>query len=94
MRPAAHTSPPETPGQCPSSVAAPALPAAVKSEALFEGACELLIDHRGVMYRLRQTSLGKLIQTKQQAAWWSLCDGESCEHASCEHPGTPGAGDA
>ena len=41
-----------------------AQPAAVKSEALFDGAAELLIDHRGVMYRLRQTSLGKLILTK------------------------------
>ena len=37
---------------------------ALKSEALFDGACEVLIDHRGVMYRLRQTSLGKLILTK------------------------------
>lgn len=38
--------------------------AAVKSEALFGDACEVLIDHRGVMYRLRLTSLGKLILTK------------------------------
>ena len=37
---------------------------AVKSETLFRGAPELLIDHRGVVYRLRQTSLGKLILTK------------------------------
>jgi hemin uptake protein HemP len=36
----------------------------VKSESLFGGAIELLIDHRGVVYRLRQTSLGKLILTK------------------------------
>jgi len=41
-----------------------AQPAAVKSEALFSGSPEVLIDHRGVMYRLRQTSLGKLILTK------------------------------
>jgi len=40
------------------------LPVAVKSEALFVGASEVLIDHRGVMYRLRLTSLGKLILTK------------------------------
>jgi hemin uptake protein HemP len=37
---------------------------AVKSEALFGDAAELQIDHRGVVYRLRQTSLGKLILTK------------------------------
>lgn len=64
MRPTADTSPPTTPGQSPSGAALPPLPASVKSEALFEGAAEVLIDHRGVMYRLRQTSLGKLILTK------------------------------
>ena len=63
MRPIADTSPPKTPGACPSGRSAPS-PAAVKSEALFEGASEVLIDHRGVMYRLRLTSLGKLILTK------------------------------
>jgi hemin uptake protein HemP len=36
----------------------------VKSEALFRGAAELQIEHRGSLYRLRQTSLGKLILTK------------------------------
>jgi hemin uptake protein HemP len=36
----------------------------VKSEALFAGAPELLIEHRGALYRLRQTALGKLILTK------------------------------
>jgi hemin uptake protein HemP len=63
MRPITDLSPPKTPGQSPSGTAAP-LPAAVKSEALLEGASEVLIDHRGVMYRLRLTSLGKLILTK------------------------------
>lgn len=63
MRPPADTSPPTTPGQSPSGAALPPVPS-VKSEALFEGASEVLIDHRGVMYRLRQTSLGKLILTK------------------------------
>jgi hemin uptake protein HemP len=37
---------------------------AIKSESLFKGAAELQIDHGGVIYRLRQTSLGKLILTK------------------------------
>ena len=36
----------------------------VDSALLFGGASELLIDHRGVLYRLKQTSLGKLILTK------------------------------
>jgi hemin uptake protein HemP len=51
------------PGPAASGSAASA-PVAVKSEALFVGASEVLIDHRGVMYRLRLTSLGKLILTK------------------------------
>lgn len=55
---------PKTPGQSQAVGAASPQPAAVKSEALFDGGAELLIDHRGVMYRLRQTSLGKLILTK------------------------------
>lgn len=53
-----------------AQVAAPA-PAAlggarrVSSEQLFPaGSAELLIDHRGSLYRLKQTSLGKLILTK------------------------------
>ena len=37
---------------------------AVPSEALFDGALELHIEHRGALYRLRQTALGKLILTK------------------------------
>ncbi len=37
---------------------------AIKSEALFRGAAELQIEHRGSLYRLRQTALGKLILTK------------------------------
>ena len=35
----------------------------VTSESLLGGAVELQIDHGGVLYRLRQTSLGKLILT-------------------------------
>jgi len=34
------------------------------SESLLCGGNELLIEHRGLLYRLRQTSLGKLILTK------------------------------
>ena len=36
----------------------------VTSQQLFAGTSEVQIDHRGVFYRLRQTSLGKLILTK------------------------------
>lgn len=36
----------------------------VASEQLFAGGNELLIDHHGAVYRLRRTSLGKLILTK------------------------------
>jgi hemin uptake protein HemP len=52
------------PGPASSGGAPLSLPVAVKSEALFVGGSEVLIDHRGVMYRLRLTSLGKLILTK------------------------------
>ncbi|MES2950141.1 MAG: hemin uptake protein HemP [Pseudomonadota bacterium] len=34
------------------------------SQALFLGSTELEIEHNGALYRLRQTSLGKLILTK------------------------------
>lgn len=34
------------------------------SQALFAGAQEVEIEHNGAVYRLRQTSLGKLILTK------------------------------
>ena len=33
-------------------------------EALFGGASEVHISHRGSLYRLKQTALGKLILTK------------------------------
>ncbi len=37
----------------------------ISSHELFTGgAVELQIDHRGVLYRLKQTALGKLILTK------------------------------
>ncbi|HEY9063587.1 MAG TPA: hemin uptake protein HemP [Burkholderiaceae bacterium] len=40
-------------------------PLRINSDQLFvDGAVELQIDHHGVLYRLKQTSLGKLILTK------------------------------
>jgi len=36
----------------------------VSSQTLFSGANEIEIEHKGALYRLRQTSLGKLILTK------------------------------
>ena len=39
-------------------------PRHITSEQLFGAAIEVQIDHRGMLYRLRQTSLGKLILTK------------------------------
>jgi hemin uptake protein HemP len=36
----------------------------ISSQALFSGANEVEIEHKGALYRLRQTSLGKLILTK------------------------------
>ena len=44
---------------------APARPGEpIASEALFAGAEEVQIEHRGSLYRLKQTALGKLILTK------------------------------
>lgn len=34
------------------------------SEALFAGAVEIRIDHHGTIYRLKHTTMGKLILTK------------------------------
>ena len=36
----------------------------ISSEHLFAGAAEIEIDHRGAVYRLKRTALGKLILTK------------------------------
>lgn len=38
--------------------------ARISSDQLLAGALEVQIEHRGSLYRLRQTSLGKLILTK------------------------------
>lgn len=49
----------------PGAAAAPApSPLRLHSEQLFSGASEVLIEHRGATYRLKLTSLGKLILTK------------------------------
>ncbi len=47
----------------PTALHAPAA-IAISSDALFAGAREVQIAHRGSIYRLRQTALGKLILTK------------------------------
>ena len=54
-----------SPSPSPADRGAPA-PAfrAIASEALFGGAGEVRISHRGSLYRLKQTALGKLILTK------------------------------
>lgn len=39
-------------------------PVRISSQALFSGATEIEIEHKDSLYRLRQTSLGKLILTK------------------------------
>ena len=59
MRPAEFAATAPTP-------AAPASkpPVRIDSERLFDGAPEVQIDHHGVIYRLKQTALGKLILTK------------------------------
>jgi hemin uptake protein HemP len=60
---------PESPARPPPPASPPApsaasLPQRIDSALLLRGANELLIDHHGVLYRLRQTTLGKLILTK------------------------------
>jgi hemin uptake protein HemP len=54
------------PADGPGASAAPraAAPICIESSQLLGSAGEVHIDHRGVLYRLRQTSLGKLILTK------------------------------
>ena len=42
----------------------PAQPKQLSSEFLFGNAREILIQHKGEVYRLRKTSRGKLILTK------------------------------
>jgi len=55
---------PALPARADARADRPAPVRAVRSETLFDGSPEVQIDHRGTLYRLRQTSLGKLILTK------------------------------
>jgi len=56
---------PEPPTRQATAPARPGdVPQRIDSALLLRGANELLIDHHGVLYRLRQTALGKLILTK------------------------------
>lgn len=64
MKPLPPDPTPKTPPAATPSRDAAALPR-ISSEQLFPaGSAELIIDHRGALYRLKQTSLGKLILTK------------------------------
>ena len=57
--------PPEPPARPqPPAPSGAALPQRIDSALLLRGASEVLIEHHGVLYRLRQTTLGKLILTK------------------------------
>lgn len=47
-----------------ASPVAPATRPRVPSHDILRGSAEVEIDHRGTLYRLRVTSLGKLILTK------------------------------
>lgn len=56
---------PETPAPPPTeAVVQAAAVARISSQQLLAGAKEVLIEHHGSVYRLRQTALGKLILTK------------------------------
>ncbi|HEX3140108.1 MAG TPA: hemin uptake protein HemP [Rhizobacter sp.] len=56
--------PPATPAPATPQPAARDEVQRISSETLLGGAQEVQIEHRGALYRLRQTSLGKLILTK------------------------------
>ncbi len=55
---------PQTVGAAAGMADSAPLPPLVRSEQLFGRGTELRIEHRGAIYRLRQTALGKLILTK------------------------------
>ena len=60
-----HPSEPAVPGPDAKVADSPVLGLArLSSRAIFAGAREIEIEHDGALYRLRQTSLGKLILTK------------------------------
>ena len=56
--------PPEAPAPRPAEPAAQEVVLRISSQQLLAGAKEVLIEHHGTLYRLRQTALGKLILTK------------------------------
>jgi hemin uptake protein HemP len=61
------TPPPPKPAIAPTSAAparGPRPTLRLTSEQLFAGAAEVQIEHAGSLYRLKRTSLGKLILTK------------------------------
>jgi hemin uptake protein HemP len=56
---------PEAPAPRPAEAVEPAAAVVrISSQQLLAGAKEVLIEHHGTLYRLRQTALGKLILTK------------------------------
>ncbi len=56
---------PDAPAPPPTeAVAQAAAVVRISSQQLLAGAKEVLIEHHGSLYRLRQTALGKLILTK------------------------------
>ena len=57
-----HPAPAQQPA--PSSPASPQEVQRISSDVLLAGAQEVQIEHHGTLYRLRKTSLGKLILTK------------------------------
>jgi hemin uptake protein HemP len=60
----AEASPAPTLTSTPAPSASQPSPQRIDSTRLFGAAAELLIDHHGVVYRLKRTALGKLILTK------------------------------
>ncbi len=62
--PAGAAAAPAVPAAAAPRPAAPSTTVKISSEKLFAGALEVQIDHHGALYRLKKTSLGKLILTK------------------------------
>ena len=61
----ARSAPPASPSIARAGRSPPGAPfRAIASDALFGGASEVRISHRGSLYRLKLTALGKLILTK------------------------------
>jgi hemin uptake protein HemP len=58
------TAPPPQPSVPPTRALPTPAPRCIPSGQLFGSATEVQIEHRGTLYRLKQTALGKLILTK------------------------------